>query len=113
MVKATNAQAAGASAVVIFNEGQPGRTEAIAGNLGTPVGIPALGATYQLGVEMLQSGSVTWHIAASTVSENRTTYNVVADSPCGAIPAVPSWSARTTIPSRQALASTMTAPGWR
>ena len=49
--KAANAKAAGASAIVIFNEGQPGRTDAVAGNLGTPAGIPALGATYQLGAD--------------------------------------------------------------
>jgi Zn-dependent M28 family amino/carboxypeptidase len=85
--KATNAQAAGASAIVIFNEGQPGRTDAVAGTLGAPVGIPALGATYQLGVNavtLLRGGqTVNWHITTSTVSENRTTYNVIADSPWG------------------------------
>ena len=85
--KATNAAAAGAIAIVIFNEGQPGRTDAIAGTLGAPVSIPALGATYQLGVDAvtaLRNGqTVTWHITTSTVSENRTTYNVIADSPWG------------------------------
>jgi Zn-dependent M28 family amino/carboxypeptidase len=85
--KATNAPAAGASAIVIFNEGRPGRTDAIAGNLGAPVGIPALGATYQLGVDAVTAlgggQTVTWHITTSTVSENRTTYNVIADSPWG------------------------------
>lgn len=35
-VKAANAQAAGASAVVIFNEGQPGRTDLFSGTLGGP-----------------------------------------------------------------------------
>jgi len=85
--KAANAEAAGASAIVIFNEGQAGRTDAVAGTLGGPVGIPALGATYQLGVDAvtaLRGGqTVTWHITTSTVSENRTTYNVIADSPWG------------------------------
>jgi Zn-dependent M28 family amino/carboxypeptidase len=85
--KATNAQAAGASGIVIFNEGQPGRTAAVAGTLGAPVRIPALGATYQLGVDTvttLRGGqTVTWHITTSTISENRTTYNVIADSPWG------------------------------
>ena len=85
--KATNAQAAGAIAVVIFNEGQPGRTDSIGGTLGGPVGIPALGITYQRGVDTVTalraSQTVTWHITTSTVSENRTTYNVIADSPWG------------------------------
>ena len=33
-VKAQNAQDAGYDAVIIFNEGQPGRTEVVAGTLG-------------------------------------------------------------------------------
>jgi Zn-dependent M28 family amino/carboxypeptidase len=86
-IKATNAQAAGASAVVVFNEGQPGRTGPVAGNLGAPIAIPALGATYQLGVDAvtaLRAGqTVTWHVTTSTISETRTTYNVIADSPWG------------------------------
>ena len=39
-VKADNAKAAGASAVIIFNEGQPGRTELFTGTLGEPEGPP-------------------------------------------------------------------------
>jgi Zn-dependent M28 family amino/carboxypeptidase len=87
IVKVTNAQAAGATAVVIFNEGQPGRTDATAGNLGAPVTIPVLGATYALGVDAviaLRGGNpVLWHITTTTISEDRTTYNVIADSPWG------------------------------
>jgi hypothetical protein len=56
-VKAQNAKAAGASAVVVFNEGQPGRTAVVAGTLGAPVSIPALGATYQLGVDQDTAGA--------------------------------------------------------
>jgi Zn-dependent M28 family amino/carboxypeptidase len=86
-VKAQNAANAHASAAVIFNEGQPGRTGPIAGTLGAPASIPALGASYALGastVGALRDGqTVTWHITTSTISENRTTYNVIADSPWG------------------------------
>ena len=85
--KAANALQAHASAVVVFNEGQPGRTDAVAGTLGAPVAIPALGATYQLGVDAVTAlranQTVTWHITTSTISQNRTTYNVIADSPWG------------------------------
>ena len=84
--KVANAKAAGASAIVIFNEAQPGRTDAAAGNLGTPADIPALGATYQLGADAataLSGGPVTRHLTTSTVNENPTTYNVIADSPWG------------------------------
>ena len=35
-VKADNAKAAGAVAVIIFNEGQPGRTGLMGGTLGPP-----------------------------------------------------------------------------
>ena len=83
-VKAHNAQDAGAVGVVIFNEGQPGRTEPTAGNLGEPFTLPIIGATYQLGVdtlEALKNGPVTFHIVTHTISETRTTYNVIADSP--------------------------------
>ena len=43
-VKADLAQAAGYDAVVIFNEGQPGRTEPVDGTLGKPETIPVVGA---------------------------------------------------------------------
>lgn len=85
--EAQNAEAAGAKAIVIFNESQPGRTDAVAGMLGAPVGIPALGATYALGSDAVTTlrngGTLTWHITTSTISETRTTYNVIADSPWG------------------------------
>jgi Zn-dependent M28 family amino/carboxypeptidase len=85
-VKAHNAEDAGAIGVVIFNEGQPGRTDPTAGNLGEPFTVPIIGATYQLGVdtlEALKNGPVTFHIVTHTISETRTTYNVIADSPYG------------------------------
>ena len=49
--KALNAQAAGASGVIIFNEGNPGRTDRIAGTLGTPglINIPVIGTTFAVG----------------------------------------------------------------
>jgi Zn-dependent M28 family amino/carboxypeptidase len=82
-----NAQTAGASAVVIFNEGQPGRTAVIAGTLGTPdFTIPVVGAAFALGEEthtLLGSGPVTFHVVTSTISEIRETANVLADTPGG------------------------------
>ncbi|MEV7908137.1 PA domain-containing protein, partial [Streptomyces anulatus] len=48
--KARNAQAAGASAVVIFNEGQPGRTDTVQGRLSGPgVTIPVVGTNFAVG----------------------------------------------------------------
>ncbi|HVD10991.1 MAG TPA: M28 family peptidase, partial [Gaiellaceae bacterium] len=85
--KALNAQTAGASAVVIFNEGQPGRTDAIIGTLGSPdFTIPVIGTSFAIGEELhtlLASGVVTVHIKTTTISEIRQTANVLADTPGG------------------------------
>ncbi len=84
--KATNAENAGAAAVLIFNEGQPGRTEALSGTLGGPVGIPVLGTSFAVGDELAglaAAGGTTVHVTTSTLSETRTTYNVIADAPSG------------------------------
>ncbi len=85
--KAQNADAAGASAIVVFNEGQAGRTDPVQGTLGAPVGIPAIGVGYQLGADAVTAirggATVTWHVLTSTISENRITNNVIADSPFG------------------------------
>ena len=48
-VKAENAQAAGASAVVIFNEGQPGRTTLSRARSARRSTIPVVGITFALG----------------------------------------------------------------
>jgi Zn-dependent M28 family amino/carboxypeptidase len=85
--KALNAQTAGASAVVIFNEGQPGRTDTLAGTLGTPdFDIPVIGTSFAIGQELhvlLGSGPVTVHVKTSTESGIRQTWNVLADTPWG------------------------------
>jgi Zn-dependent M28 family amino/carboxypeptidase len=83
--KALNAQAAGASAVVIFNEGQPGRTDLIVGTLGTAeFNIPVVGLSFANGaaiVEQLRSGAtVMLRVFTSTESEVRQTYNVLAET---------------------------------
>jgi Zn-dependent M28 family amino/carboxypeptidase len=86
-VKAANAAAAGAAGAIIFNEGQPGRDGLIGGTLGTPISIPVVDTTYALGAELVQmyrdNQSPAAHIRTQTVSETRTTYNVIADSPFG------------------------------
>jgi len=77
--KAANAAAAGAAGAVIINEGNaPDRQELLLGNLGTPVGIPVLGAPFALG-EPLQDATVTIQIDA--ISEIRSTSNVFAELP--------------------------------
>jgi Zn-dependent M28 family amino/carboxypeptidase len=83
-VKAANAQAAGAIGVVMFNEGQPGRTETLAGTLGTPsFTIPVVGTSFAVGEDLASPAGTVVRIATDTVSETRTTWNVIAESKKG------------------------------
>jgi len=82
--KATNAQAAGASAVLIFNEVQEGRTDAFVGTLGGPgFTVPVLGTSFAVGSELAGLSSPVVHIKTVTVSETRRTVNILADTPGG------------------------------
>ena len=85
VVKARNAQDAGAVAVIIFNEGQEGRTEALNGTLGGPgVTIPVIGTTFAIGKELFNAvPDAKVSISTSTRSENRQTSNVIAESTTG------------------------------
>ena len=82
-IKAVNAAAAGASAVIIFNQGNTAATDRqdlIVGTLGGPnvVAIPVVGASYADGVSLAQAGST----AAVRIdpARNVTQYNVIAES---------------------------------
>jgi Zn-dependent M28 family amino/carboxypeptidase len=81
--KVDNAVAAGAKAVIIFNEGQPGRTDSQGGTLGDAKTVPVLFASFDVGNELAQAigaGPVTLHVATDTTNETRETYNVLADT---------------------------------
>jgi Zn-dependent M28 family amino/carboxypeptidase len=82
--KVANATAAGASGVVLFNEGQPGRTDAFGVTLGGPATIPVVFASFAIGEALyaqFQAGDpVAVHLVTSTLSEERTTWNVLADT---------------------------------
>ncbi|TQN30107.1 peptidase M28-like protein [Kocuria rosea] len=82
-VKAANAVAAGASAVLIFNTGLDGAEGAVAGTLGDPGGVtvPVVGLSYAAGVALLGGGEVT--VSTQTVSESRETFNVLAETGSG------------------------------
>jgi Zn-dependent M28 family amino/carboxypeptidase len=86
-IKVANALAAGAAAVIIFNEGQPGRTDPFVGDVGDPTTIPVVGISFAEGahfVELLRSGApVTARVATDTLAEVRTTRNVIAETPGG------------------------------
>jgi Zn-dependent M28 family amino/carboxypeptidase len=78
--KARNAQAAGAAAAVIMNEGQPGRTEAVSGTVeGSGVTIPVLSVSYQVGMELAGAGQAPVHLVTHVDSGLRDTENVIAD----------------------------------
>lgn len=66
-VKAANAQAAGASAVVIFNEGQPGATGLFTGTLGGPgITIPVVSTSFEVAQQLFsQGGPVTLRVAVT------------------------------------------------
>jgi Zn-dependent M28 family amino/carboxypeptidase len=95
--KAQNAETAGAVGAVIFNEGQapsgPGaedRRVTLQGTLGAPgITIPVVGTSYAIGEELTnqtRAGDVTVHLFTQTISETRTTTNVIADYQGGGDP---------------------------
>ena len=80
--KALNAQNAGAVGVIIFNEGNtPDRIPLMYGTLGGPgINIPVQSISYTLGAELYNltlSGDVTMHMIVDTVTEERTSQNVI------------------------------------
>lgn len=86
-VKAENAAAAGYDAVIVFNEGQPGRTTVVAGTLGAPSQIPVIGASFADGAALYaatQAGPVTVHVLTSSENDPAaTTSNVIAETKGG------------------------------
>ena len=81
--KAVNAEAAGAEAVIIFNQGNdPTREALIVGTLvpsPAEITIPVVGASFDNGVALSQPGS-TAHVRV-VPNETRTDVNVIADLP--------------------------------
>jgi Zn-dependent M28 family amino/carboxypeptidase len=88
-VKATNAQAAGYDAAVIFNEGQPGRDETLAGTLGATDAstIPVIGTSFAIGEELynqVNQGAVTVRVATTTeIRRDVPTANLLAKTKTG------------------------------
>jgi Peptidase family M28/PA domain len=87
-VKVANAEAAGASAVVIFNEGNPGRTDVFNGSLAGTEKIPVLFTSYDVGTKLLAqyvpgTGPVLTIDVKIIDDPNRSDWNVIADSKGG------------------------------
>ncbi len=82
-LKAQNAEAAGATGVVIFNEGQPGRTDAFLGSLGGPgSGIPVVGTSFAIGSDLADNAAVA-RLFVDATNEIRVTENILAESQWG------------------------------
>ncbi|HEV2260148.1 MAG TPA: M28 family peptidase [Streptosporangiaceae bacterium] len=91
--KVQNAQNAGASGVIIFNEGNPGRTAVFAGSLSSIPTIPVVFTSFAIGNDLLTqyNQAVTNNTALPAMSltikgivkPNTDDYNVIADSKGG------------------------------
>jgi Zn-dependent M28 family amino/carboxypeptidase len=86
-LKVVNAQNAGASAVIIFNEGtlgDPDRNGLISGTLGSyDVKVPVLGATYEAGRYLVDHPSATVSLTSTTKVETLQTNNLIAEAKTG------------------------------
>jgi Zn-dependent M28 family amino/carboxypeptidase len=83
-IKVLNAQAAGASAVIVMNEGQPGRT-GLVNIIGDATGltIPAVFTTFAAGLDLSQTPGATVTVTVDFTSETRTAFNVIAETAGG------------------------------
>jgi Zn-dependent M28 family amino/carboxypeptidase len=88
-VKAANAYDAGAVGVIIFNEGQDGRTEPLSATLGDSFSdpIPVVGTSFEIGNELaslVEQGEVIVHIKTDTLIQlDVPTQNLIAETPTG------------------------------
>lgn len=85
--KVANAAAAGAAAAIVFNrgvdvDGDPGST-VLNGTLGEPGAIPAVGTSFAAGVDLGSAQGTTARVKADVVTEERTTWNVFAETAGG------------------------------
>jgi Zn-dependent M28 family amino/carboxypeptidase len=79
-IKADNAVAAGATAVLVYNNA-PG---VINGTLAAPLHThPVLGLTQDLGQQLLATAGLVVRVKTDTIAEVRTTVNVIAETPWG------------------------------
>jgi Zn-dependent M28 family amino/carboxypeptidase len=84
-VKALNAAAAGASAVIIMNEGNtPAREVTLAGDVGAPSpNVPVVATSYAIGVELAAMTQPVVHIKVTASSAPITSSNVIAETADG------------------------------
>ena len=87
-VKVDNAAAAGAAAVIVFNQGNvdpnDDRLGVVFGTLDPPVAaIPAVGTTFAIGEALATTTGLVMRVAVDATLKSTTTFNVLADTPSG------------------------------
>jgi Zn-dependent M28 family amino/carboxypeptidase len=87
-IKAANAQAAGAAGVIIMNEGQPDRTDAVRSTLGSHnITVPVVSLNYNIGVELYNliniGMPVSVNLKVDGTLDTLKTFNIIADTPRG------------------------------
>jgi len=84
ITKVQNAKAAGAVGVIVFNEGQPGRTDAGPLDLGEwRLGIPMVFADFAVGNELAATPGATVRLKVDATLTLGTDYNVIAETKKG------------------------------
>ncbi|WP_030171553.1 M28 family peptidase [Spirillospora albida] len=79
--KVQNAKAAGATGIIIFNEGQPGRTDPFPLDIGEwRAGIPMVFASFAVGNELASTPGATVHLKVDSNLVLGTNHNVIAES---------------------------------
>jgi Zn-dependent M28 family amino/carboxypeptidase len=87
-LKAENAAAAGATGIVIFNQGNTDAEDrnnipAVTLTAGNESGIPVLGTTYALGETLANTAGLQMRVFANSQRELKTTFNVLAETSTG------------------------------
>ena len=80
--KVVNAEAAGASAVIVFNQGNAeDRLDVVIGTLGdVQLGIPAVGTSFAIGEELAGLAGLTMRVGVDAALETIDTFNLLADT---------------------------------
>ncbi|MEV0195582.1 M28 family metallopeptidase [Nonomuraea sp. NPDC050691] len=82
--KIRNAGFAGASGIIVFNEGQPGRTDAFPLNIGEwRAGVPMVFADFAVGNELASTPGATVHLKVDATLNLGTDHNVIAETRLG------------------------------
>ena len=83
-IKVDNAAAAGASAAIVFNQGNVVPGDDRVGTLDPPMAaIPAVSTTFDLGAALATTPGLAMRVAVDATVESTTTFNVLADTPGG------------------------------